>query len=192
MKNRTKVSTTFCLATLLTTGIAAANTPDLAHRTVPASACQPLTSVQAAKVKLHNGGWEFDGNNTGAVSFYCPISLNRFFASGLGQGNQISQLRIYYRDSDGTSVAARVTVGLRYRTAAGQFVNPATLVSPLTFNSNAVGGVLDTGHTSYVHVYDHDLQWDALYSFYVTLERSSALQNPAFHGVDFYSGRPAG
>jgi hypothetical protein len=192
MKIRTKVSTTFCCATLLSAGIAAANTPDLAHRTVPASACQPLTSVQAAKVKLHNGGWEFDGNNTGAVSFYCPISLNRFFASGLGQGNQISQLRIYYRDSDGTNVSARVTVGLRYRIAAGEFVNPFTLSGPLTFNSNAVGGPLDTGHTSYVHSYVHDLQWDALYSFYVTLERSSALQSPAFHGLDFYSGRPQG
>jgi hypothetical protein len=192
MKNPTKVSTAFCCAILITAGMAAANTSDLAHRTVPASACQPLTSVQAAKVKLHNGGWEFEGNNTGAVSFYCPISLNRFFASGLGQGNQISQLRIYYRDSNGTNVAARVTVGLRYRTAAGEFVNPATLSGPLTFNSNAVGGPLDTGHTSYVHNYAHDLQWDALYSFYVTLERSSVLQNPAFHGVDFYLGRPAG
>lgn len=192
MSIRTKVSPIVCLASLLIAGAAGANTPDLVHRTVPASACQPLTSVQAAKVKLQNGGWVFDGNNTGAVSFYCPISLNRFFASGLGQGNQISQLRIYYRDSDGTSVAARVTVGLRYRTAMGEFVNPANLVSPLSFNSNAVGGPLDTFHTSYIHPYLHDLEWDSLYSFYVTLERSSALQNPAFHGVDFYSGRPAG
>ena len=192
MSIRTKVSTAFCLTPLLIAGAAGANTPDLAHRTVPASACQPLTSAQAAKVKLHNGGWEFDGNNTGAVSFYCPISLNRFYASGLGQGNQITHLRIYYRDSDGTSVAARVTVGLRYRTATGQFVNPANLVSPLSFNSNAGGGALDTGHTSYIHYYPHDLEWDSLYSFYVTLERSSALQNPAFHGADFYAGRPAG
>jgi hypothetical protein len=192
MSIRITPSSAFSFALLFLAGTAGANTADLFHRTVPASACHPLTSAQAVKVKLHNGGWEFDGNNIGTVSFYCPISLNRFFASGLGQGNQISQLRIYYRDSDGTSVAARVTVGLRYRTATGQFVNPANFVSPLTFNSNAVGGALDTGHTSYIHNYAHDLQWDALYSFYVTLERNNVMQNPAFHGVDFYPGRPAG
>ncbi|TPW18574.1 MAG: hypothetical protein FD130_158 [Halothiobacillaceae bacterium] len=180
-----------CVIAALFVGVAGANSSDLWHRTVPASACHPLTSAQAVKVKLQNGGWVFDGANTGTVSFYCPISLNNFWASGQGNGTFISSLRIYYRDSNGTNAAARVTVGLRYRTAAGSFVNVSTLGNP-SFNSNSVGGLIDTGHTSIVHPYLHNVQWDALYSFVVTLERSNAVEDPAFHGIDFYSGGPAG
>lgn len=112
----------------------AINPYDLLHRTIPASACSPLDSVQAAKVRLQQGAWRFDGASTSTVSFYCPIPINAFPADlEQGFGTDMEFFRVWYRDSDGTGVFARVTARLSYRNLAGAWLNSGNLFDSNTF-----------------------------------------------------------
>jgi hypothetical protein len=162
----------------------ALNPHDLWHRTVSASACSPLDSTQAAKVRLQNGAWRFDGVNTGTVSFYCPIPINAWPADNDEPNyTQMQFFRVWYRDSDGMGVNARVTTSLHYRNLAG-----AWLAVPGALNSNVFP---DMTFTTKQIPSVHNFALDALYSFYVTIYRSSALETVEFHGIDFRDGSTA-
>jgi hypothetical protein len=159
----------------------AQNPRDLWHRTVPASACAPLDSVQAAKVRLQNGAWRFDGNNTGTVSFYCPVPINAWPADNDEPDHtEMEFYRVWYRDPDGMATDARVTTTLRYRDLAGAWQTVAG-----TLNSNVFA---NTGFTTKVIDSEHTFEMDALYSFYVTMSRTAATQTVEFHGIDFRNG----
>lgn len=49
------------------------------YEIVPASGCEPLADHH--KVELFEGSWRFQGNETGLVSFYCPIRSSHFYVS---------------------------------------------------------------------------------------------------------------
>lgn len=94
---------------------------DMLSTTVPASICSPVDSANAAKVRLSNGAWVFQGGATGSVQFYCPLTVNGYSLSdsllaaienadveggtpappSIQIGNSVSFYRIYYRDPDG-------------------------------------------------------------------------------------------
>jgi hypothetical protein len=159
----------------------AVNPWDLWHRTVPASACAPLDSAYAAKVRLQNGAWRFDGVNTGTVAFYCPIPINAWPADDAQPNYTNMQFyRVWYRDSDGMTTNAKVTVSLRYRNLDGSW--------------NAAGGTLnsnvfaDVAFTTKIFNAPHVFETDALYSFYVTIYRANAQEVVEFHGIDFRDG----
>jgi hypothetical protein len=159
----------------------AVNPWDLWHRTVPASACAPLDSAYAAKVRLQNGGWRFDGANTSTVAFYCPIPMNAWPADDAQPNYTTMQFyRVWYRDSDGTAVNARVTVSLKYRGLDGLWHDVAG-----DLNSNVFA---DTGFTTKIINSVHQFETDALYSFYVTIYRANSNQTVEFHGIDFRDG----
>ena len=174
------------IGTLLGASSAWANPYDVIHRTIPASACSPLDSVQAAKVRLHNGAWRFDGTNATTVSFYCPFPINAFPADlAQGFGTDLQFFRVWYRDSDGMGINARVTANLRYRNLAGAWLAVAG-----TFNSNVFN---DMGFATKITASPHSFEMDALYSFYVTIYRANENELVEFHGIDFRDGtQPAG
>lgn len=153
-----------------------ASTPDLRATTVPAAVCTPVDSTQASMVTLVNAAWVFRGANIGTVNFYCPLSRNTFTMSNATNNNQISGYRVYYRDSDGTGAAARVTTRLLYRRGDGLYGAGNTW-------SSSVHNI--SGNTTRNISNPHNLQADALYSFLVTLQRTNIQQEPAFSGIDF-------
>ena len=155
---------------------ASANDQDLWAKAVAASACEPASENQAAEVSLSNGAWVFVGNNTGTVTFWCPLSLNAYTVSNGSHDNDVSSFRVYYRDSDGQSGQARVTARMTYRRADGLYAAGSTFDSNVSTN---------TGNTTRVHNVAHDVRSEALYGFLVTLRRSNANQSPAFSGIDF-------
>ena len=162
----------------------AVNPRDLWHRTVPASACAPLDSPYAAKVRLQNGAWRFDGASTGSVAFYCPIPINAWPADDAQPDHTAMQFfRVWYRDSDGMGANARVTVNLRYRLADGSWQ-----LVPGTFNSSVFA---DMGFALKLTNAAHVFETDALYSFYVTMFRANDTDTVEFHGIDFRNNEQA-
>jgi len=183
------VVTAALLLPALTAGPALAlpNPHDLIHRTVPASSCAPLDAAQSAKVRLSNGAWRFDGVSTGTVSFYCPLPMNAFPADNSEPNyTEMEFFRVWYRDSDGLAVNARVTANLRYRADNGNWES----AHPGTFNSS---GFADIGFSKKIFNAVHTFETDALYSFYITIYRQNADQTVEFHGIDFRdSSQPEG
>jgi hypothetical protein len=165
----------------------AINDYDLIHRTIPASACAPLDTGMAAKARLQNGAWRFDGANTGAVALYCPLPVNAFPADlAQGFGTHLQFFRVWYRDSDGGAVAARVTASLHYRSLAGTWN-----AVPGTFNSSTFADILFATKIVLIPGGGHDFVMDGLYSFYVTLVRTNVDEIVEFHGIDFRDGTSA-
>jgi hypothetical protein len=156
--------------------MALASDRDLRATTVPATACEPLNSTQANTVWLSNAAWVFRGNNTGTVTFYCPLPRNAVTLSDNTDDNDITVYRVYYRDSDGAGPAARVTTRLVYRRSTGLFAAGST------WSSNSHNA---TDNTVALFANAHDMRFDAVYSFLVTLQRTNIQQDPAFSGIDF-------
>ena len=157
---------------------ALANDRDLRATTVPATACEPVDSAQAAEVRLSNAGWVFRGANTGTITFYCPLPRNGVTLSNTTDDNDTSSFRIYYRDTDCAGTAAQVTARLVYRQASALFFAGGT------WNSNTVPNCSGFNMTAF-HPNVHDVRFNALYSFLVTLRRTNIEQDPAFSGIDF-------
>jgi hypothetical protein len=162
--------------------LALPNPHDLIHRTVPASSCAPLDAGQSAKVRLQNGAWRFDGVSTGTVSLYCPLPMTAFPADNSEPNyTEMEFFRVWYRDSDGLAVNARVTANLRYRDLDGGWKN----AHPGTFNSNVFA---NTGFAAKIFGAIHTFETDAIYSFYITIYRANSDQTVEFHGIDFRDG----
>lgn len=158
-------------------GTARASDRDMLATTIPATACEPINSIHANRVGLSNGAWVFRGSWTGTIFFYCPVPRNAWTLSNTSNDNDISAYRVYYRDSDGTGAASRVTARLLYRQTGGLFSGGST------FSSNSFS---PTGNTRATKINFHDVRAGALYSFLVTLRRTSTSVNPAFSGIDFW------
>ena len=121
LKKLVLVVALFTIGFVWLAGTAGANDRDMLATTVPATACEPLNSSHANEVQLSNAAWVFRGTNTGTITFYCPVPRNAWTLSNTSNDNDISAFRVYYRDSDGTGTAARVTARLVSRRASGLF-----------------------------------------------------------------------
>ena len=170
------------LATLLTVGAllagahsARANDPDLRATTVPAAECQPESDTQAARVVLSGGAWTFTGVNTGTITFYCPLPINGNTEFDAFNDNDMTMIRVLYRDTDGMGAASEVTARLLFRT-------PGLFSVGATWSSNTSNVMVDT---TAVHPLPHDLFPSVIYFFIVTLNRTNTVDNPAFFGIDF-------
>jgi hypothetical protein len=176
MKNAAAVLTT--LAAIAAAVPVLANDQDLRATTVPATACQPATNPMAALVQISNAAWTFAGNSTGTVYLYCPLPINGNTVSGAGDDNDMTALRIYYRDSDGTGNAAEVRARLIYRRSDGLYSGGAEWSS----NSNLLG---TTTNTRVFHLNAHDLTAEGVYSILVTLRRTNSGESAVISGFDF-------
>lgn len=152
-----------------------ANDQDLVATTIPASACELSNSNQADMVYLSNGSWMFVGNNTGDVSFSCPLPLNAFTVADNTNSNAMTHFRIWYRDTDATGTATELTARLKRRNPNG-----STLFGSL-WNSNSVNY---GGHTVRTHAYNHSLAASGQYHVYVTMARNDPDERPMFSGID--------
>jgi hypothetical protein len=183
MSNMTRVvAITLVLSFLTLNERTFANDQDALATPVPAPACEPQNQAQAAKVALSNAAWVFSGSSTGSVTFFCPVILNCITEAEADppNNNTISSFRVYYRDSDATGNAARVTARLAFRGSSGRFFAGSEWDS----NNPNAGSEL-TGNRTDIQPNQHGVQCDALYSFLVTLMRADPAQNPAFSGIDF-------
>ena len=184
IKVLTPILGVFCIL-----GNVSASDKDLLATTVPASSCAPVNSSHAAKVTLSNGAWVFRGNNTGTVSFYCPVPINAYTVSNNSNDNDISAYRIYYRDPDGGVLGGGgglalaqqtwLTSRLIYRRSGGMYSAGITWSSNNTL-TNA------TGNTTAIKANAHDVKFNALYSFLIKMYRANSnINSPTFAGVDF-------
>ena len=170
------------LATLLTTVTllagahgAHANDPDLRATTVPAAECLPVSSSDASRVNLANGAWIFNGTTTGTVTFNCPLPINGNTEFDASNTNDMTAYRVFYQDSDGMGAAAEVTVRVFFRT-------PSYFPFGPTWTSNSSAA---TASTTAFQPLVHNLFPSVLYTFVVTLSRTSTDQKAVFYGIDF-------
>lgn len=166
------------LITAMGSTVALASHRDLLATTVPASACEPVNSSDAARIRLSNGAWVFRGANTGQVSFNCPLPVNANTVSDNTDANYISSYRIYFRDTDVLGNQAEVRVRLRSRSSTG-----LAYVSPQWSSNGAV--YPGPTNTRVCERLNHNLNNDQIYHFLMSLRRSNTNQNPAFTGIDF-------
>lgn|GEM_PF-4429130 len=162
---------------LFVAGPASANDSDVRSTTVPASACTPIDTTQASRVRMSNGAWVFRGSSTGTVTFYCAVDFNAYTKSNNTNDNDVSGFRVFFRDSDAGGNASRVTARLTYRRPDGMYSAGSTWSSNVTNT---------TANTAGYHQNNHDVSFDGVYSFLVTLRRTSTSQSPAFSGIDFW------
>jgi hypothetical protein len=175
-----------------------ANDWDLRSRTIPASACTPRDSVQAAQLEMVAGAWRFVAGATGKVTLTCPLPISFFPADHAQYGSPTSMYfyRVWYRDADGASGAGGIVVIPYLRSApgggwsniglvggGGGFVPPGVC----QFSSNAHPAMT---FMAQVQECRHEVQMNALYSFEVTLSRTTAGTTVEFHGIDFFDGVP--
>jgi hypothetical protein len=189
-------------AMLATLPAHAYNDWDILSRTIPASACTPANSAQAAMVEMVQGAWRFVNTvTTGRVTLTCPFPISVFpadFAQAPGPA-KMSFYRVWYRDSDGAGPGGSLVVTPYVRLApGGAWMNIGLVGGGGGFVPAGICQFFSNAHPALtfmatVQPCSHDIQWNALYSFEVVLSRSTAGATVEFHGIDFYDGlTPAG
>ena len=154
---------------------------DLQATPVPPAACAEVSrSGFTGGFRTSTGPIFLAGPNT-SLRLHCPLPVNNVEVSGAGNDNDLSKLRVHYRDSDGLSTGVSVTVDLVKAavTAAGA-VEGTTVCS---WNSNQDG----TGSTSYAKATKacaHDIAAEAFYYFDVRLQ-VGASGFTSFVGISF-------
>jgi hypothetical protein len=198
---RTAFITTAALLAAASAQALTVNDWDVRSRTIPASACTPSNSAQAALVEMVQGGWRFAGAATGSVKLTCPFPIAAFphdYAQFVGPTSMYFY-RVWYRDSDAAGNGGSIVVVPYLRQepggawsniglvgGGGGFVPPGVC----QFSSN---GHPDMTFMATVQACRHDVQYNTLYSFEVTLTRATAGATVEFHGIDFHDGStPAG
>ncbi|MFY0534094.1 hypothetical protein [Nannocystis pusilla] len=147
---------------------------------VPASACSPETPDDDAALELSNGSWIFSGTETGTMTLWCPVATDKPWSS-LDPYN-IYNLRLWYRDPDGTATGSQVTARLYRREVDSS--NSLSMTDEINSNSSNVTGS-NTLWESVTNTND-----DVLFYVRVTISRSSTTASVAFHGVDLPSTPP--
>ncbi len=156
-----------------------ANSIDLRAEMIPATACQPQSSSEAAKIFLSNAGWAFLGGATGTVYLWCPLPLHRFSHMGRLM-NELSFYNIHYRDTDADGGDAEVAVTLYERTAPNLFI-----VNDSTWTSNSFPFSGTEGNFQTKSVGPIELSGN-FYSFQVQMTRNNVNESPSFFGIGFF------
>lgn len=168
--------TTFSIIAGLFANIIHAATTEVANHTIPAAACQPNSTSAAAKIYLSSNGWNFLSGQTGTAVLYCSLPLSTFAGYVSGPNNDLTMIRLAYRDTDGQGTAARIYARMFSRTTTG-----STLWHQ-GFNSNTAAA---TGYTNGWASGGYDFNWYDFQGAYVTMYRANTSQYPVFVGIDF-------
>ena len=158
---------------------ARANDRDLRGTPVPAAAC-----VEVSRSGLTGNPWSgsfFGLDGAGKVLLLrCPLPVNNVDLSGNTDDNDLTSMRVHYRDSDGFGNGAIVTVTLVMVAAtAGDTVS--TVVCEWNSNTNGTGSTTAAGATK---ACVHDLAASAFYLLKVQLQSGAGI-TVQFLGVDF-------
>lgn len=155
-------------------------TADLLRHTIPAAACQPYNAATADKLYLSTNGWNFVGGQTGVARLYCSLPLSIFAGDIIFNNNDITTVRVAYRDTDGMLGNARVWTRMYSRTTPGltnwhKWYDSNS--SPITVYTNGWAG----GTAS------RDINWYDFQGAYIYMYRANTTEYPVFVGIDFLS-----
>ena len=183
MKNRSlcislAVATLVTLAPGFESEAAAANS--LWNR-IPASACSPESYDDDDSLRLSNGSWIFSGAETGTKTLWCPVATDKAYA--ILNTYSIANLRLWYRDPDGTAADSYVTAQLYFRPANSN--NITAMTAGINSNTSSV----TTSHRLTTSV-TTNTNTDALFFVKVTISRDSDTASVAFHGLDLPPNDP--
>ena len=169
---------------------ARANDRDLRAITIPASACHVSRDYPYASDPLpHGDGFIAQSSATDLtiVSLRCPLPINNIDLSGATDDNDVSKIRVHYRDSDGFGYNASVNVGF-YRTRSVATSDGFTTDVVCRWQSDVNGTGASTGAMTSAAC-PHDISSGAFYYFRVglvlTKSPSSGLYSVSFVGIDF-------
>jgi hypothetical protein len=168
----------------LTPAAAQANDRDLRGTTVPAAACiETFGTTSLTENPWLSGYFSLTGANK-RLDVRCPLPLNNIDLSGTTNDNDLSKLRVHYRDSDGFAAGgftgAYVLVALT-KVSANAGATQSTVVCQWLSNSDGTGATTTAVATK---ACAHDLAAGAFYQIEVIMQ-SSAGNTVQFLGVDF-------
>lgn len=157
---------------------ARAGDEDNLNERVSAAACQPRLSADRSKLLFSGSDWTFQSASTGTVTLECPI-FSRFADQDTGTRTR-NEIRLWYRDSDGTGTSARVQANLR-------FVSGTTgaLTSVLEGSVDSNGSNMTTQTTRATTLGGVTMK-DGQYFVVITMFRSASNQIVKFRGVSFF------
>lgn len=142
---------------------------------IPASACSPESYDDDYSLQLSNGSWIFSGTETGTKTLWCPVATDKAYVSL--NPYSISNLRLWYRDPDGTASDSYVTAQLYFRPEGSN--NITAMTAGINSNTSSV----TTSNRLGVNV-TTNTNTDALFFVKVTISRDSSTASVAFHGLD--------
>jgi hypothetical protein len=186
---RHRAAAALLAALLLAPGAAHANDRDLRATTIPASACIELDNQNASRSFLQNEGYYRlePGNGVFRVlHLRCPLPLNNIDLGGATDDNDISKLRVLYRDPDGGFGASRIRITLKRVGHSPGNTDIATL-DVCTWISD-LGGLPPSSAGRSTQPCPHDLPFGAFYTFIVEMVNfESSTGRLEFAGIDFPS-----
>ncbi len=178
-RQRSRWSTLVVLTALTAVSVTshAANKDRLNER-ISASACQPRNSADRALITWTGLDWEFKAGEEGTVLLECPVFTP--FEDEEEGTRELSELRLWYRDSDGMSNAARIQASLR-------FVDGTTgvLASVLEGSVDSNGSSTTTQTTRATSLSNATMS-DGQYFVVVTMFRNDTTKTLRFRGVSFF------
>ncbi|WP_096326890.1 hypothetical protein [Nannocystis exedens] len=182
MKNRS-LCISLAAATLTTVAPGLESEADAAYlrNRIPASACSPESPDDDAVLQLSNGSWIFTGTETGTATLWCPVATDQEYSAL--DPYSITNLRLWYRDPDGTATGSNVTAQLYYRTEGSN--NLGTMTAGINSNTSNVTGSNRLGADVTTNT-----STDALFFARVTISRNSSTASVAFHGLDLPPNDP--
>jgi hypothetical protein len=158
-----------------------ANDRDLRATTLPPSACA-VTFSSASFTPLAAGAVVI--NLEGSTVLHCPLPLSNVDLGGATNDNDISKVRVHYRDGDGQGTAASVRVRLWRSVASASQFSGVSNSRLCEWNSNARAA---TAGTNAMFPCQVDLASGSFYWFEVTLTISEDGGVASFIGIDFPS-----
>ena len=149
---------------------------------VPPAACIEVSrSAALTENPWFSGFFSLTGAGRSLV-LRCPLPVNNIDLSGTTNDNDLSQIRVHYRDTDGTGSGTSVAVAL-IKTAVPTTIGGSqnTTVCSWFSSTDGTGATTTTRATK---ACAHDLAAGAFYHLQVSLQ-SSQGHNAQFLGVDF-------
>ncbi|WP_096331558.1 hypothetical protein [Nannocystis exedens] len=151
------------------------------YNRIPASACSPESPDDDAVLQLSNGSWVFAPNETGTATLWCPVATDKPHSAL--DPYSINNLRLWYRDTDGTATGSQVTAQLYHRSDSAS--NPSSMTAGIDSNSSSA----TSNNTLWADVTTNTTS-NALFFVRVTISRNLSSLNVAFHGVDLPQSPP--
>jgi len=157
---------------------ARAGDEDNLNERVAAAACQPRLSADRSKLLFSGADWTFKSASTGTVILECPI-FSRFADEDTGT-RTLNEIRLWYRDPDGTGASARVQAELRFVSGS---TGVLTSVLEGSVDSNGSSSTIQTTRATALGGATME---DGQYFVVITMFRSTSTQNVRFRGVSFF------
>jgi hypothetical protein len=167
----------FAAALALAPAAARANDRDLRGTPVPASACvEHGRSDSFAGTPWSPDGFFVVGGASQFLLVHCALPVNSIDLSGTTNDNDISKIRVYYRDPDGFGGVSDLQIQLIKTTPTS-----AQLKTVVCEWRSGIDGTGSTIAASATKACPHDLASGSFYHFLVFLYNAGTT----FYGIDF-------